>query len=650
MIACDDEITQALNTNTAIMKTSFTLFAITSLLFILTPAAAQVKQWDADFGGDQNDELAASQPTTDGGFIFGGYSESGTSGDKTQASRGGSDYWIVKTDADGVKQWDARFGGTSVDELTCLQQTKDGGYILGGISFSGAGGDKTQSTRGSSDYWIVKTDAHGVKQWDATFGGTSIDELRSLQQTSDGGYILGGSSLSGIGGDKTQPTKGGKDFWVVKIDSNGLKQMDADFGGDKFEELYSVRQTPGGGFILGGYSLSGVNGDKTDPARGRYDFWIVKLSAKGIKEWDAAYGGKDDDWLAEVVPATGGGYLLAGWSWSGNSGDKSKDSRGANDYWIVKTDNLGVRQWDASFGGTTNDYLTSAQQTADGGFVLGGYSSSLKGGDKTQDTKGGTDYWMVKTNNNGEKQWDVDFGGTEFDFLAALQQCQDGGFVLGGYSSSNAGGDKTGDTKGSNDYWIVKTTADGVSCSIPVNRQTSNITSTAATVEWLRVPEAINYIVGYRLKGFGDWTNVHTANSFKKLEGLFEGSDYEWRVRSVCAGFGSSVWSPSTFFTTKFSKQAGVQATAPGIETNTLTVYPNPVEQNAVISFLLPKASPVTISLSDRSGNIIRTITSATFAAGNHDLQFNKGSINAGIYFLRMTTNTGDVLKGIVIE
>src|SRR3954471_19481006 len=157
-----------LNLNLLYMKTRATISVITFIFsFLHTFSQAPVKQWDADFGGSENEQFSAAQQTTDGGYITGGYAESGISGDKTQDSRGSSDYWVVKTDANGVKQWDARFGGSSVDQLTCLQQTRDGGYILGGTSFSDAGGDKTQDSRGSSDYWIVKTDANGTKQWDA---------------------------------------------------------------------------------------------------------------------------------------------------------------------------------------------------------------------------------------------------------------------------------------------------------------------------------------------------------------------------------------------------------------------------------------------------------------------------------------------------
>ncbi|MBX7141222.1 MAG: T9SS type A sorting domain-containing protein [Chitinophagales bacterium] len=224
---------------------------------------------------------------SDGGYILGGYSYSGISGDKTQASQGLSDYWIVKTNANGIKQWDSRFGGSEDDWLNSLDQTLDGGYILGGLSESGISGDKTQPSQGHHDYWIVKTDVNGIKQWDARYGGDWTDWLYSIDQTSDGGYILGGLSNSGISGDKTQESQGGDDYWIVKTDANGLKQWDTEFGGWQHDWLFSLQQTSDDGYILGGRSLSGMNGDKTQPNwdtipdyYGNFasDYWIVKIT------------------------------------------------------------------------------------------------------------------------------------------------------------------------------------------------------------------------------------------------------------------------------------------------------------------------------------------------------------------------------------
>lgn len=634
------------------MKIKSTLVLLLILIsgFSFTFSQAPALQWDADFGGSDNEEFAALQQTKDGGYIAGGYSESGISGDKTQPSQGSSDYWIVKTDSNGVKQWDARYGGTSVDQLTCLQQTKDGGYILGGISFSGIGGDKTKASKGSSDYWIVKINAKGKKQWDADFGGTSIDELHSIVQTSDGGYILGGASFSNISGDKTQNSKGGKDFWIVKIDSNGVKQWDADFGGNLFEELFTIQQSKDGGYIMGGYSLSGVNGDKTDPSRGRYDYWVVKTDAAGVKQWDAGYGGSDDDWLTQIRQTNEGGYIIGGWSWSGNSGDKTQPTKGDNDYWIIKIDKNGVRQWDADFGGSSNDYLNPIEQTADGGYILGGYSSSPISGDKTQATQGGTDYWMVKTDANGKKQWDADFGGNDFDFLYDLKQTKDGGYVLGGYSASNTSGDKTQDSKGLNDYWIVKTNADGSLCNIPVNLKTTNITADAATLRWDNVSGAISYYVSYRIAGsLADWTTISASTNHIQLHDLFAGTDYQWRVKAVCSTqkLATSGWSVKQPFTTGFSSNV-IAKTISG-KANLVEVSPNPVSQSAVVSFSLNKLSHVTLTITNTQGAVVKIIADENFQEGTHKISFSRESLAAGTYYLQLKSNENVAMKKIVI-
>jgi hypothetical protein len=138
-----------------------------------------------------------------------------------------------------LKQWDKAFGGNSYDELTSLQQTIDGGYILGGYSYLGMGGEKTEVSRGQADYWIVKTDANGVKQWDKTLGGNDYEFLTSLQQTTDGGYILGGYSESGINGDKTE-ARGLKDYWIVKLSSDALPITLLSFTATKTEPTISL--------------------------------------------------------------------------------------------------------------------------------------------------------------------------------------------------------------------------------------------------------------------------------------------------------------------------------------------------------------------------------------------------------------------------
>jgi hypothetical protein len=176
------------------------------------------------FGTEDTEETVTTDlrdaiQTFDGGFMLAGSSTSGISGDKSQPNQGeGNDFWMVKTDANGMLQWDASFGGEDEDQLNSVVQCDDGGYILGGWSRSDISGDVTQPIRGLTDYWIVKTDDHGNKEWDARFGGDKSEYFYSLQQTTDGGFVAAGYSESGISFDKSQECQGGFDYWVVKND------------------------------------------------------------------------------------------------------------------------------------------------------------------------------------------------------------------------------------------------------------------------------------------------------------------------------------------------------------------------------------------------------------------------------------------------
>jgi hypothetical protein len=186
--------------------------------------------------------LQSIKQTSDGGFILGGSSDSNISGDKTENCLGGTDYWMVKTDAMGTIQWQNTIGGSGYEYLFSIEQTTDGGYILGGYSSSNISGDKSENSIGGNDYWIVKTDSTGNVQWQNTIGGSSSDILYSINQTTDEGFILGGYSLSNITGDKTENNLGGRDYWIVKTDSTGNIQWQNTIGGSSNDQLQSINK------------------------------------------------------------------------------------------------------------------------------------------------------------------------------------------------------------------------------------------------------------------------------------------------------------------------------------------------------------------------------------------------------------------------
>jgi len=422
--------------------------------------ASLTPQWNKSFGGSGDDELFGFLQTTDKGYILGGTSYSGISGDKTQPSQGNGDFWIVKTDSLANKQWDRRFGGTDNDYFFSFQQTKDGGYILGGASVSGAGGDRTLPSRGGNDYWIVKIDSLGNKQWDRRYGGSDEDWLFAVRQTKDGGYILGGSSLSGAGGDKSQGSRGGWDYWIVKIDALGNRLWDRRFGGSSDDFFYDLQLTTDGGYILGGTSYSDAGGDKSQNSRGIDDFWIVKIDSLGSKQWDKRFGGFISDDLYTLRQTFDGGYIAAGISNSDSSYDKTQPSRGYSDFWIVKMDAAGNKQWDKDFGGTYyEDDFGSIIQTADSGYLLAGTSYSPFGEDKSENNLGPEQTWIIKTSATGVKQWDKTLFTDGHDETGFVLQTTNGCYIAANFTTGGASGTnsyKTQASQGGYDYWMLK--------------------------------------------------------------------------------------------------------------------------------------------------------------------------------------------------
>jgi hypothetical protein len=431
-----------------------TFIALLPAVFIFLNSFSQTTvKWQKTVGGNDYDYLTSLVFTADSGFLVGGYSSSSISGEKTDSSRGYSDYWIVKFNGSGVIQFDKTFGGNGFDILSAMQPTDDGGYILGGTSDSHASGEKSED--GSyDDYWVIKLDKNGNKEWDKTLVGLSGEGLSSLIQTTDGGYLLGGTSPSPVSGDKTDSSRGGYDFWIVKLDKAGNIQWDKTMGGTGGDYLRVVAQVSKHYFVAG-YSDSPASHEKSEKSHG-LDFWALKLDDNGNVMTDKTIGGNGSDYLTCAIHTKDGGGILGGYSYSNISGEKTENSRGKSDYWIVKLNDSGQIAWDKTIGGSSYDFLNCIAQTGDGGYILGGTSYSNISGEKTENSKGYYDYWVVKLDSAGNVEWDKTIGGSDYDDLTQIKQIGKNKYLLAGSSYSNKTGDKTQYSRGYNDYWIVK--------------------------------------------------------------------------------------------------------------------------------------------------------------------------------------------------
>lgn len=260
-------------------------------------------------------------------------------------------------------------------------------------------------------------------EWQKSFGGSGVDRAHSVRQTTDGGYIVAGFSNSNDG-DVTG-NHGADDYWIIKLSHTGEMEWQKSYGGSYSDIAYSIQQTSDGGYIVVGISKSD-DGDVIENY-GYYDVWVLKLNSTGYIEWQKCYGGSHDDVAYSIQQTIDGGYIFAGGS-SSNDVDVT-ENQGVLDFWIVKLNSAGNMEWQKSYGGSENDFAQSIQQTADGGFIAAGRSSS-NDGDVTGN-HGSDDYWIIKLNISGNMEWQKSFGGSGSDVANSIQQTTDGGYIVG---------------------------------------------------------------------------------------------------------------------------------------------------------------------------------------------------------------------------
>jgi hypothetical protein len=230
------------------------------------------------------------------------------------------------------------FGGNDTENGHSVKQTIDGGYIITGVTESyGLGG---------TNVWLIKTDSSGDTTWTKTFGGSEHDEGNSVQQTTDGGYIITGFSQSFWSMND--------DFWLIKTDSEGNTEWEENFDGDGDDISYSVQQTSDGGYIITGSTGCWDN----------CDVWLIKTDSNGYEEWTRTFGGSNSDIGRSVKETTDGGYIIAG--------NTASFGNGGYDVWLIKTDSAGNEEWNQTFGESTNDEGYSVQQTSDGDYIITG--------------------------------------------------------------------------------------------------------------------------------------------------------------------------------------------------------------------------------------------------------------------------------------
>ena len=245
--------------------------------------------------------------------------------------------------------------------------------------------------------------------WEKTFGGVSDDEAMFIQQTDEGGYVVAGNTFS--------KGAGLFDAWIVKVDLNGNLEWDKTFGGKGWDYATSIQQTEGGYIAAGTTTSKGAGGD---------DAWILKLDLNGELMWDKTFGVSYNDYVYSLRQTEDGKYIVAGMTFSEGTVN--------GDAWVFKFDSSGNLEWNKTFGKDSQDNALAVELTVDGGCVISGYMFPQ--------LSGWSDAWVFKLDSNGDLEWDKTFSKSEEESYgaSAVQQTDDGGYIVAGFSTSNIAG------------------------------------------------------------------------------------------------------------------------------------------------------------------------------------------------------------------
>ena len=385
----------------------FSISENSSSIAVVPPVSTSfISAW----GGIKADRANSIIQTGDSGYAIAGYTESYSAGANN------SDAFLAKYNSTGVLVWNKTWGGTSYDAAESVIQTSDGGYVVVGSTASyavaGTGGDT----------FILKYDSIGDLVWSKTWGGASSDHAYSVIQTDDDSYVVTGyADISGAGND----------VFLLKYDSTGNLIWNKTWGSAGSDGAMSLMSTSDGGYMIAGST------NITDVSYG--DTLLLKYDSNGSLVWNKTWGGatKSDN-AKSVIQTNDGNYVVAG--------STDNYSHGNSDMFLIKYDTTGAVIWSKVWGGTGYDYAYSVVQTNDGGYVVAGYGSSFGAGSYS--------LMVVKYNSSGDLEWNKTFSGSSWAFGASIVKTTDNGYAVAGWTNSYGAG--------SDDMLFVKFRANGI--------------------------------------------------------------------------------------------------------------------------------------------------------------------------------------------
>ncbi len=409
--------------------------------------SAQEVVWQKDIKSSTQDFLSQVTTTIDQQYLITGSSIRTGSGilegskiqlpaANNQQPNKGYDFHLVKLNQQGEEVWEKYFSGQNHDFLSSTVATQDGGFLTIGTSFSGKGLDKKEGSKGGSDFWLIRINEFGDELWQKTIGSNSDEEARAVIQTTDLGFFVAGNVQNSPKG------YGSKDVLIVRLDKNGKELSQLILGGKGLDEVEKMIPTKDGGALLGVYSRSNAGGSKKTENFGEGDYWIIKLNKEGKVEWEKNFGGKGDDHL-RTLALTSTGYLIGGESRSERSGNKTVGIEEGTDLWLISLNERGEEIWQKSYNFKNRDVLMgmsvlhASDDKSSKGILLGGYTQAegrIESDDET--------FWMLYLDQSGNEQWRKHVKGESRkreERLSDIKLNRDGSIVLAGTSAEELG-------------------------------------------------------------------------------------------------------------------------------------------------------------------------------------------------------------------
>ncbi|SHK26952.1 T9SS type A sorting domain-containing protein [Chryseobacterium polytrichastri] len=402
---------------------------------ILTLSAQEVI-WQKDIKSNTQDFLSQVITTIDGQYLITGSSIQSKKLSTDNKQNNGYDLHLVKLNQQGEEVWEKFFVGSNHDFLSATVSTQDGGFLVASTSYSCKSLDKKDDSKGGSDFWLIRLNEFGDELWQKTLGSSSDEEARSVIQTTDLGFFVAGNVQNSAKG------YGSKDVLIIKLDKNGKELSQSILGGKGLDEVEKMIPTKDGGALLGIYSRSGMGGSKKTENFGEGDYWIIKLNKEGKVEWEKNFGGKGDDHLRTLV-LTSEGFLIGGESRSERSGNKTVGIEEGTDLWLISFNDRGDEIWQKSYNFKNRDVLMgmsvlhSSDDKTSKGILLGGYTQA-EGRIQTDDET----FWMLYLDQNGNEQWRKHVKGESSkkeERLSDIKLNRDGSIILAGTSAEELG-------------------------------------------------------------------------------------------------------------------------------------------------------------------------------------------------------------------